>query len=87
MDANQFLGYLITGIITLGGFIAIVYKFTQPINDLKVVIQELKDTLNSMRENNKRRDDLIEDQGREIKDLRERVGGLEVKVNMYHHDE
>lgn len=87
MDANQFLGYLITGIITLGGFIAIVYKFTQPINDLKIVIQELKDTLRAMKDNDRRRDETIEAHGHEIKDLRETVGQLKTKVEMYHRED
>lgn len=87
MDANQFLGYLISGIITLGGFVAIVYKFTQPINDLKIVIQELKDTLNSMRENDKRRDETLAAHGRDITELRETVGNLKTKVEMYHNDD
>lgn len=86
MDANQFLGYLITGIITLGGFVAIVWKFTQPINDLKIVIQELKDTLNAMRENDKRRDATLEAHGKDITELRETVGELKTKVEMYHRD-
>lgn len=86
MDANQFLGYLITGIITLGGFVAIVWKFTQPINDLKIVIQELKDTLNAMRENDKRRDATLEAHGKDISELRETVGKLTTRVDMYHHE-
>lgn len=87
MDANQFLGYLISGIITLGGFVAIVYKFTQPINDLKIVIQELKDTLNAMRDNDKRRDEMLEAHGKDIGELRETVGQLKTRVDFYHHDE
>lgn len=87
MDPNQFLGYLISGIITLGGFVAIVWKFTQPINDLKIVIQELKDTLNAMRESDKRRDETLEAHGRDINDLRETVSSLKTKVEMYHHDD
>lgn len=87
MDPNQFLGYLISGIITLGGFVAIVWKFTQPINDLKIVIQELKDTLNAMRESDKRRDETLEAHGRDINDLRETVSTLKTKVEMYHHDD
>ena len=87
MDPNQFLGYLISGIITLGGFVAIVWKFTQPINDLKIVIQELKDTLNAMRESDKRRDETLEAHGRDIIDLRETVSTLKTNVEMYHHDD
>lgn len=86
MDVNQFLGYLISGIITLGGFVAIVYKFTQPINDLKIVIQELKDTLNAMRENDKRRDETLEAHGKDITELRETVGQLKTKMELYHDE-
>lgn len=86
MDVNMFLGYLLSGLITLGGFIALVIKFTQPINDLRIVIQELKDTLKAMKDNDERRDEAIEENTRDIKALRESVGELRTKVNMYHHD-
>ena len=52
MDQTQFLGYLVTAIITLGAFVAVIQKLTQPINDLKVVIQELRDCINSLKTDN-----------------------------------
>ena len=43
MDDLQFVGNVVTAVITLGGFIAVIIKFIQPINDLRVVIQKLNE--------------------------------------------
>lgn len=45
MDTIQFIGYLITSIVTLGAFVGVVMKFVQPINDLRIVIQKLNDAI------------------------------------------
>lgn len=84
MDENTFLGYLIPAIITLGGFIAFVMKMVQPINELRIVIQELKDCISSMRENDKRRDEQISKHEERINQLETRTDKLETKVEMHH---
>lgn len=84
MNEMQLIGYAVTAIITLGGFIAVIQKFTQPINDLRVVIQELRDCINSLKTDNVTQNRRIEKHGEEIDKLEHRVDKLETKVDMYH---
>ena len=84
MDEIQFLGYLIMGIITLGGFVAVVIKFVQPINDLRVVIQKLNDNIDALNKNNDQQNKKIDKHEEQIEDLDNRVGRIETKVKIYH---
>ncbi len=84
MSEVQFLGYAVTAIITLGAFVAVIQKLTQPINDLKVVIQELRDCISSLKTDNATQNKRIEKHGEEIDKLDKRVNNLEIKVDMYH---
>lgn len=84
MDDKQFLGYLVMAIITLGGFVTVIQKFTQPINDLKVVIQELRDCISSIKADNATQNRRIEEQGKEIDSLKNRMGKAETKIDLYH---
>lgn len=84
MDEMQFIGYLISAVITLGGFIAIIMKFVQPINDLRVVIQKLNDNIDAIKNQNETHEMRITQHGKEIDSLDTRVGTLETKMDMYH---
>lgn len=84
MDEMQFLGYLITAIITLGAFVAVIQKLTQPINDLKVVIQELRDCISSLKNDNATQNRRIEEHGKEIDELKGRMDKAETKIDLYH---
>ena len=84
MDTTQFLGYLVSAIITLGGFVAIIMKFVQPINDLRIVIQKLNDNIDSIKNQNETHERRITQHGQEIDKLDNRVGKLETKMDMYH---
>lgn len=84
MEETQFLGYLVTAVITLGAFVAVIQKLTQPINDLKVVIQELRDCISSLTTDNATQNRRLEVQGKEIDDLKDRMTKAETKINMYH---
>lgn len=84
MEEAQFLGYLVLAVITLGSFIAVIMKFTQPINDLRIVIQKLNDRIDAMKEGDDKRDQRIEKHGKQIDELDNRVGTLETKVKIYH---
>lgn len=84
MDEIQFLGYLISAVITLGGFIAIIMKFIQPINDLRVVIQKLNDNIDAIKNQNETHEKRITQHGKEIDNLGERVGTLETRMDIYH---
>lgn len=87
MDEMQLLGYAVTIVITLGAFIAVIQKLTQPINDLKIVIQELKDCIGSLKNDNIIQNQRIEKHGEEIDNLKSRVGNIETKIDMYHKGE
>lgn len=84
MDEVTFLGYLVTAVITLGGFVGVVVKFTQPINELRVVIQKLNDNIDTIREVNEQQNKRIEKHGKQIDDLNHRVGKIEGKIELHH---
>ncbi len=84
MDEAQFLGYLVLAIITLGSFIGVIVKFTQPINDLRVVIQKLNDAIDAMKKDNDTHSKRIEKHGEQIDKLEIKVDKLETKMDMYH---
>lgn len=86
MDNVQFLGYLVTATVTLGGFVAVIQKLTQPINDLRVVVQELRDCINSLKSDNATQNRRLDEHGKEIDDLKLKFGKLETKVNMHHKE-
>ena len=86
MEETQFLGYLITAVITLGAFVAVIQKLTQPINDLKVVIQELRDCISSLKTDNATQNRRLDDHGKDIDDLKDRMTKAETKINLYHTD-
>ena len=86
MDEMQFVGLAVTTIITLGAFIAVITKFTQPINDLRVVIQKLNDRIDSMKEDDDRRDDLLTKHTDQIEKLDNRMGKVETKMKIYHNE-
>lgn len=84
MDEMQLIGLAVTAVITLGGFIAVIMKFTQPINDLKLAIQKLNDYLDAIKNVSDSHEKRLDRHGAEIDDLGNRVGKLETKVEMYH---
>lgn len=93
MDELKFLGYLVPAIVTLGGFIAVIMKFTQPINDLRVVIQKLNDMIDSLKNDSaaqtrriEKHGDEIDKHNEEINKLDTRVSKLETRVDMYHKE-
>lgn len=85
MNEMQFLGMLVTALITLGGFIAVIVKFTQPINDLRLLIQKLDDTITNLMKDGERREERIKKHGEEIDDLKDRVKTVETEIKMYHN--
>lgn len=86
MNEVEFLGYLISALITLGGFIAAIVKFIQPINELRVVIQKLNDTIDALKDDTDILNKRIEKHGEQIDDLDHRVGKIETKIEMYHKE-
>lgn len=86
MDEAQFLGYLIMAIVTLSGFIAVIQKITQPINDLRVVVQELRDCITSLRNDNTVQNRRLDKHGELIDEITKKVEKIETKVEMYHKE-
>nr|DAU60961.1 MAG TPA: Protein of unknown function (DUF1664) [Caudoviricetes sp.] len=84
MNEAEFLGYLVLAIITLGGFVAVIVKFVQPINDLRIVIQKLNDCIEALRNDNDAQNRRIEKHGEQIDDLNNRVGKMETKMEHIH---
>ena len=87
MDELQFLGYLVSAIITLGAFVAVIIKFVQPINDLRVVIQKLNDNTDSLKKDNTQQNKRIDKHGEQIDQLDRRVGKIETKIEIRRNDE
>lgn len=83
MNETEFVGYLVLAVITLGGFIAVIMKFVQPINDLRIVIQKLNDTIDTLKTDNVTQNRRIEKHGEQIDDLNHRVGDIETKIEIY----
>lgn len=86
MDNMQFMGYLVSAVITLGGFVAVIMKFIQPINDLRVVIQKLNDNIDALKNDNTKQSQRLDKHGKQIDDLEHRVGKVETKIEMYHKE-
>ena len=82
MDEIQFLGYLVLALITLGSFVAVIMKFVQPINELRVVIQKLNDNIDSLKSDNVVQNKRIDRHGERIDQLDNRVGKIEMKIEM-----
>lgn len=80
----EILGYVLVAIVTIIGFVSAIHKMSKPINDLLVVVQELKDCIKSLKEMNTTQNARIDAHGREIDALKLKVEQLETKVNMYH---
>lgn len=86
MDEIQLAGYAVTAVVILGGFISIINKFTQPINDLRVVIQKLNDRIDAMIRDDDKRDKTIERHGNKIEELDDRVHKVETTIAIHHKD-
>lgn len=95
MNEAQLVGYIVLGVITLGSFFGVVAKFTQPIktievnftksiNELNLVIQELKICVTTLKESNVIINDRLGRHRKDIDELDKRVHDLETKMNMYH---
>lgn len=84
INEAQLIGYGVTIVITLGSFIAVIMKFTQPIQDLRVVIQKLNDNIDALKKESTSIEKRVSTHGEEIDKLDNRVGTLETKMDMYH---
>lgn len=84
MNEMQILGYIITALITLGSFIAIIMKFIQPVNELRVMIQKLNDAIDNFVKEGVRRDKRLDKHGEDIEELKGDVKTLKTEMKIYH---
>ena len=82
MNEAQFVGNVVLTIITLGSFVAIINKFTQPINELKIVIEKLNSCIEHIKEDEAIQNKRLEKHGIEIDDLKTRIGKVETKLEV-----
>lgn len=82
MNEAQFIGNAILALITLGSFVAIINKFTQPINELKIVIEKLNSCIEHIKEDEAVQNKRLEKHGFEIDDLKTRIGKVETKLEV-----
>ncbi len=82
MNEAQFVGNVILALITLGSFVAIINKFTQPINELKIVIEKLNSCIEHIKKDEAVQNKRLEKHGIEIDDLKSRVGKVETKLEI-----
>ena len=86
MPQTQIIGYIVLAVVTLGGFIGVIQKITQPINDLRIVVQELRDCINSLKTDNSTQNKRLDKHGEEIDKLNSRVQKIETKMTLYHRE-
>lgn len=86
MDEAQFLGYLVMAIITLGGFVAVIQKISQPINELRLVVQQLTDCIASIKNDNATQNKRLDEHKNAIDNLKVEMGELKTKVSLYHKE-
>ena len=82
MNDVVLIGYAVTAVVVLGGFIGVIMKFTQPINDLRVVIQKLNDKIDSMIEDANELKIRVGEHGKEIDALGTRVCKIETQIDL-----
>ena len=87
MDEMQLIGYAVTAIITLGGFIAVIQRFTQPINELRIAIQKLIDNIDTIKSDNQMHGKQLDEHNKAIADLNGKVGKIELKMEMFHKED
>lgn len=83
MPEAQLIGYAVLAIITLGSFVAIVNKINQPINELRVVIQELKDCIKDITKENARHTARLDKHRDQIEILQRDVAEIKSMINIF----
>ena len=86
MNEAEKIGDIVQTVITFGSFLAVVFKFTQPINELRLVIQELKDYMREIAKDNDIQNKRLDDHGKEIDNLKLKVNNLHTRMDMYHKE-
>jgi hypothetical protein len=87
MEQAQLIGYGVIALSTILGFIVTVLKFIQPINELRIVIQELKDCINNIIKDNARHTERLDKQRDQIEQLQKDVVEIKLMMNVYHKED
>ena len=86
MSDMEMIGLIVLAVVALSGFVTIVIKFTQPINELRLAIQKLIDKLDSLSGDNEEHEKHLKEHDAHFNKLDGRVGKLETKMKIYHRD-
>lgn len=84
MNDPTVVGYAVLVVITLGSFVTLISKFTKPINDLNLVIQELKICVTSLKDSNSQITTRLNRHSDKLEKLDKRVQDVETKMSFYH---
>lgn len=87
MEQAQLIGYGVIALSTILGFIVTVLKFIQPINELRIVIQELKDCIKNIIKDNARHTERLDKQRDQIEQLQKDVVEIKLMMNVYHKED
>lgn len=87
MEQAQLIGYGVIALSTILGFIVTVLKFIQPINELRIVIQELKDCINNIIKDNAKHTERLDKQRDQIEQLQKDVVEIKLMMNVYHKED
>ena len=83
MEQSQIIGYVVLAAITLGSFVTMINRITQPINELRIVIQELKDCIKDITKENAFHAQRLDRHRTQIETLEKDVAEIKFKMDMY----
>lgn len=86
MEQAELIGYAVLAIITLGSFTVVISRFTQPINELRVVIQELRDCITNITKENARHTERLDLHRDQIAELQQDVAEVKTIVNILNNN-
>lgn len=84
MNEMEVLGMVLTAIITIAGLVSLIVSFIKPINELRVVIQKLNDSIDAIRNDHDIYERRLNKHSEKLDDLDDRMGKMETKMDFYH---
>lgn len=67
---NETVGIIIAAIVVIAGFVSVIVKVMNPINDLNLNIVKLTAAIDRLIDNDKKQDERISNHGKEIDELK-----------------
>lgn len=77
---NETVGIIIAAIVVIAGFVGVIVKVMQPINDLNLNIVKLTASIDRLIANDRTQDTRISNHGHEIDDLKLKNENLEGRI-------